>query len=360
MVRVSFLFSSFLLALSSSAQTVYTGESLDGFKVASRIDVSDLPLNSLTKVFLRMPKNQIGQNWFVPVMVAKGQNDGKRLFLNSGIHGDGLNGIRVIQRVINDLDTSKMSGVVVGIPGANVNGMLQNKHRFVSMSGSGSLTDLNQYFPGDTTYPDDVYQYVGTLWEDLIFNNNFTAAVDFQTQATGNTASLNVDADVSVPYVQKMVDLSGADVAVTKAADPESGALDDNLTNVGVAALTYTLAGPRVFDAEPIQRGYDFAQRLISDLNIHSAANTTLSASSKMLVTDTVDTFYAQLGGFVETHVELLDSVTEGQVLATMYDPHGDIIDETKALHSGIIMELMTDPLREPGALIASVAVSKI
>ncbi|OMJ20068.1 hypothetical protein AYI69_g6362 [Smittium culicis] len=363
MVKVSALFTSILLlAASVTSKTVFTGETIDGFRVATHIDVTDLPSNSLTKVFVRMPKNQIGQNWHVPVMIAKGAEDGKRLFLNSGIHGDGLNGIRVVQKVMNDLDTSKMNGVVVGIPGANVNGMLNNKRRFVSMSGSGSLTDLNQYFPGDVEELDDVYQFVGILWDNVISNNNFTAAVDFQTQATGNSACLNVNADVSVNYVKRMVDISGADVVVTKSTDADTGALDDNLAAKGVAAFTYVLANPRVFDNEAIQRGYEFSQRLIADLAIQTSGSRYASpanyVNSDTLVTDTVDTFYANSGGFVETHVELLDSVKKDQVLATMYDPHGDVVEVFKASNAGKVMELLSDPLREPGALIASVAVS--
>ncbi|OMJ09999.1 hypothetical protein AYI70_g10597, partial [Smittium culicis] len=87
-----------VLPLSVFSETVYTGDVISGHKVISKLDISDLPSNSLTKLWLRMTKSHVGQHLHVPILVAKGASDGKRIVFNSGIHGDELNGIRVVQR----------------------------------------------------------------------------------------------------------------------------------------------------------------------------------------------------------------------------------------------------------------------
>ncbi|PVV00034.1 hypothetical protein BB559_000175 [Furculomyces boomerangus] len=360
-MKINFIASVLFAAFARSAM-VYTGDTIDGYQVASQIDVDALPPCSNTRVWLQMPRSSIGQSWHVPVMIAKGEEGGKRLLMNSGIHGDGLNGIRVVQRVINDIDASKLKGVVIGIPGANVNGMLYGKHSFVSMAGSGFLTNLNQYFPGDVEELDDVYQYVGILWDRLISSNNVTHAVDFQTAAIGNTGSVYVEADKAVDYVNTMVSLSGADIATYKTSDPDNGSLDEVLNSKNVSSIVYQLANPRLFELDVIQRGYEYIFRLINDLGIYqnTVGDTDAYKARKgaTFQASAVQNHYANFGGFVETEVELNQDVKEGQVLATMYDPHGDVIDTFKAKSNGRILAMNSDPLRDPGALVVAVAAS--
>ena len=53
----------------------------------------------------------------LPVMVAKGESEGPVLLLTAGLHGDELNGIRIIHRLIEELDVKKLSGTVLALPG---------------------------------------------------------------------------------------------------------------------------------------------------------------------------------------------------------------------------------------------------
>jgi predicted deacylase len=44
-----------------------------------------------------------GQRWYVPIMVAKGAADGKKVLLQAGVHGDELNGVRIVQKAMAQL-----------------------------------------------------------------------------------------------------------------------------------------------------------------------------------------------------------------------------------------------------------------
>src|SRR5215469_7515187 len=67
--------------------TVYTGDVIDGKKVISALNVSDLEPGKHLFYFqgVEMPT---GQYWYVSVIVAKGPKPGKRILLTSGVHGD--------------------------------------------------------------------------------------------------------------------------------------------------------------------------------------------------------------------------------------------------------------------------------
>ncbi|PVU91907.1 hypothetical protein BB561_004147 [Smittium simulii] len=332
MVKILSLLSAALLATIISAETVYTGEIIDKVKVANKIDINDLPEHTHTRLWLEMPRSHNGQSWHLPVLITKGSNEGKRVFLNSGTYGNSLNGIRAVQKVLNDVDPKKVKGAVVGIPGLNMNGMLLNKHRWFSQSGPGSLIDLNQYFPGSTE-GDDIDQFLASLWENLIINNKFNAAVDFQSLANGNASPIFAHADTNVTYVNKMVELSGVDVVINKPGDPKSGNLDDTLNAAGVPTITFQLGNPRLFELGVIQKAYD-----------------------KPHITD-AKYIRANSGGLVDVIVELNQVVQQDQVVGTMYDPHGDVVEIYKAPVKGKVFAFNSDPLREPGSLIVAIAV---
>ncbi|HRG16633.1 MAG TPA: succinylglutamate desuccinylase/aspartoacylase family protein, partial [Pseudomonadota bacterium] len=54
-----------------------------------------------------------------PVIVVHGPTVGPRICLTAAVHGDELNGIEIIRRLMNELDPAEMSGTVIGVPIVN-------------------------------------------------------------------------------------------------------------------------------------------------------------------------------------------------------------------------------------------------
>jgi len=100
---------------------------------------------SATSTRLAWTPNQSFEGIFsaTPVLVVNGAEAGPTLCLTAAVHGDELNGIETVRRVMYGLDPEELSGAVIGVPIVN----LQGFHR-----GSRYLSDrrdLNRYFPGD-------------------------------------------------------------------------------------------------------------------------------------------------------------------------------------------------------------------
>ena len=72
-----------------------------------------------------------------------GANPGPTVCLTSAIHGDELNGIEVVRRVMYDIDPSKLTGTLIGVPIVNLQGF-QRTSRYLS-----DRRDLNRFFPGE-------------------------------------------------------------------------------------------------------------------------------------------------------------------------------------------------------------------
>ncbi|MFN7399746.1 MAG: hypothetical protein ACK5SX_11975, partial [Sandaracinobacter sp.] len=78
MVRsaASLLAALLLSASPVAAETVYTGDLIDGKKVISQLDVNDLAPGQVHKFLFQGVEMGTGQHWYVPVMVAKGVRSG--------------------------------------------------------------------------------------------------------------------------------------------------------------------------------------------------------------------------------------------------------------------------------------------
>ncbi len=99
------------------SETLFTGDILHGIKVITHLSLSDVPPEAVTRYFLRTSSVNSGLDIHLPVWVARGPastlQSGKKLSLSSGVHGDEQNGVRVVQRILEELeagDCSKLNG----------------------------------------------------------------------------------------------------------------------------------------------------------------------------------------------------------------------------------------------------------
>ena len=78
----------------------------------------------------------------MPVHVINGRRSGPRLFVTAAIHGDELNGIEIIRRLLRVRLLSRLRGSLIAVPIVNVFGVL-NHSRYLP-----DRRDLNRSFPG--------------------------------------------------------------------------------------------------------------------------------------------------------------------------------------------------------------------
>jgi len=142
-----------VLARSVSA-TNFTGDVLNGVPVISYLDLSTVPAQNISRYYLRVGELNGGSPLHIPLIVARGTPEsletGKRLSLSAAIHGDELNGIRVVQRIFDQLkgQVATLNGTVIGIPTVNPLGIYLNQRNYFTSSDSGFFTNVNRVFPG--------------------------------------------------------------------------------------------------------------------------------------------------------------------------------------------------------------------
>ncbi|MDF1582314.1 MAG: succinylglutamate desuccinylase/aspartoacylase family protein [Methyloprofundus sp.] len=78
----------------------------------------------------------------MPVHVIHGKRPGPKLFVSAAIHGDELNGVEIVRRLLKQPALKRLQGTLIAIPMVNVYGVIHHS-RYLP-----DRRDLNRSFPG--------------------------------------------------------------------------------------------------------------------------------------------------------------------------------------------------------------------
>ena len=78
----------------------------------------------------------------MPVHVINGKRDGPCLFVSAAIHGDEINGVEIIRRLLSAKTLNRLRGALIAVPVVNVYGFV-SQSRYLP-----DRRDLNRSFPG--------------------------------------------------------------------------------------------------------------------------------------------------------------------------------------------------------------------
>ncbi len=332
------------------AETLYTGDIIEGVPVISTLDVSDLDYGHHRFMF-RGSEMATGQYWYVPVMVAKGKADGKKVLIQAAVHGDELNGVPVVQKVFSQLNPEEMKGAVIGIIGANRSGIEQVSRYWRVSSDGGYGVDFNRVHPGKQ-YGNAAQRHAWLLWEHL-YKDNVDLALDYHTQSTGTAYPLFIYADYRDSDVKTMAELFPAD-QIKK--DPgQKGTVETTFVSQGIPALTVELGKPREYQKDMIDRTVEGTNNVLVHYKVINGDITNTAETAGTYIGNSMYSIRAKVGGFADILVNIGEEVKEGQLVAVQRNAFGDVIQEYHAKSEGKVLAVGTDATRESRALLVRI-----
>jgi len=165
--------------------TVYTGDTIQGVPVISQLQVNDLAPGQQYRFFFQGVQMGTGQHWYVPIVVAKGMQAGKRIGLITGVHGDEVSSINAVQRIMAALDPMQMAGTAIAVYGLSRPAIEYTQAQWPIAQGGGLMIDMNRVWPGDEMGHNAPSRHAGLLWHRL-FQPNLDLAIDYHTVSTGS------------------------------------------------------------------------------------------------------------------------------------------------------------------------------
>ncbi|MDF1630654.1 MAG: succinylglutamate desuccinylase/aspartoacylase family protein [Alcanivoracaceae bacterium] len=243
----------------------------------------------------------------VPVLVAHGESPGPRVCLTAAIHGDELNGIEMVRRMMYQLEPAGMSGTVIGIPIVNLDGFRRSS-RYLS-----DRRDLNRHFPGSPT--GSAADRTGhSLFSQVIRQCQFL--VDLHTGSLQRTNLPQIRGNLKDEHVFDFSRQFGG-ITVLHGVGAK-GTLRRAANDVGIPAVTMEAGGPHQLDEDAVDAGVQSIETLLENLGIQKSKRFWSAPQPVFYQSDWVR---ADQGGILMSQVKLGDKVREGQVLGSVIDP---------------------------------------
>ena len=313
--------------------------------VITHLDVAHTKPGTIGKYMLHIVTDGMGIPTYIPIVVVRGLHEGPVVGLTAAVHGNELNGLPVIHRLVKNLDPKLMKGTVVGVPGVNMPSLVRSQRRFIDG------VDLNHIMPGKPNGTEsEVYAY--RIVDRIV--RHFDYLFDLHTASTGRVNSYYIRADMSDPVVKKMALHQLAQIIVHN--PPGDGTLRGAADDLNIPAITVEVGDPSKFQRGVIRSTATGIMNFLIDLGLIDGeletglVETVLCQRSYWIYTDT--------GGLLSVHPKITDKVAAGDVIATLNNSFGDEIRKYYAPEDGIVIGHSISPLCQTGGRILHLGIA--
>ena len=270
-----------------------------------------------------------------PVLVVNGALPGPTLCLTAAVHGDELNGIEMVRRVMHDIEPGDLSGAVIGIPIVNVQGFRRGS-RYLP-----DRRDLNRYFPGNPN-GSAAARIAHSFFTNVV--SRCDALVDLHTGSFERANLPQIRADLRNPDVLTLTEGFGSMVILH--STPAVGTLRYAATRAGIPAVTLEAGGPSQLELDEVKLGVKGIETLVYTLGM---------IPKRRFWGEPVPVYYrsswvrADNGGILLSDVSLGSTVRKGDVLGTITDPMNNARTEIRSPYSGRIIGMARNQVVMPG-----------
>lgn len=310
-------------------------------------DVAILPGES-KKIDLPVVRLYTDTEIKMPVYVKRARKDGPVMFVSAAVHGDELNGVEIIRRLIRRSSLKLTKGTLIFVPMVNVYGVL-NQSRYMP-----DRRDLNRVFPGSTR---------GSLAGRLahIFLNEIVSkcdyGIDLHTGAIHRSNLPQIRADLDDVETREMAEHFGVPVLLN--SNLRDGSLRESAVEHGVKILLYEAGEALRFDELSIRAGERGVINVLAHLGMISKRKSLSNKKIMPFIAYSSSWVRADNSGFVRDRVQIGDQVTKGQVLAEIGDSFGEVQSKVLAGREGIIIGKQNIPLVQEGDAMFHIAYFK-
>ena len=312
-----------------------------------RIGDFDILPGTQCKIELPVAKLYTDADVSLPVQIIRGTKDGPTIFISAAVHGDELNGIEIIRRLINKPNFKIIRGTVIAVPMVNVYGVV-NQSRYMP-----DRRDLNRCFPGSAK--GSLAARVAHIFLTQIVKH-CDYGIDLHTGAIHRSNLPQIRGDMNDPETKELAQVFA--VPVILHSNVVDGSLRESAVDNGTKVLLYEAGEALRFDDFSIHAGIKGIENVLRHLNMMRKV-TSKRKLKEPYIANSSGWLRANASGVVKHLVELGDRVTIGDKLAEIGSPYGEILGVVKATRSGILIGQQNIPLVQEGEAMFHIAYFK-
>ncbi len=279
----------------------------------------------------------------IPIHIIHGKRAGPTLFISAAIHGDELNGIEIVHRVMRSKRLANLKGTLIAVPMVNVYGVLNQSRYFPDRR------DLNRCFPGSEK--GSLAGRVARLFlKEIAHRSDY--GIDLHTGAIHRSNLPQIRANLKDKETQAMARAFGVPVLLN--ANLRDGSLRQAASESGTRILLYEAGEALRFDEVSIQVGVKGVLDVMAHLGMIRSRK--VKAPAEPFVAESSSWIRADASGFVNHVAKLGDRVEAGATLANITDAFGGALSKLKAKYPGIVIGKQNIPLVQEGEAMYHIA----
>ncbi len=279
----------------------------------------------------------------MPAHVVRGKRDGPRLFVSAAVHGDELNGVEIIRRMLNLRALRRLRGTLIAIPMVNVYGVIHHS-RYLP-----DRRDLNRSFPGSER--GSLASRVADLFMTEIVAN-CTHGIDLHTGAVHRANLPQIRGNLEDPETERLAKLFGVPVLINSRI--RDGSLRQSAADCGVPMLLYEAGEALRFDELSISAGVQGIINVMRGLEMLPPSRR--KPPREPFIANSSSWVRATESGILRTTAALGARVRAKEGLGMIADPFGEKETGVVAEYGGIVIGRTNLPLVHQGEALYHIA----
>ncbi|MDA3879960.1 MAG: succinylglutamate desuccinylase/aspartoacylase family protein [Prolixibacteraceae bacterium] len=277
----------------------------------------------------------------VPVIIERAKNDGPCLLLMAGIHGNEVNGIEIVRKIISKGYNVPENGTIICIPILNIFGFLNQQREFPDGR------DLNRMFPGSAN-GSLASRFAHIFMTEIMPHIDY--CIDFHSggEQRFNYSQIRISEGDAENFI--LAKVFGAKFIV-KAPQREKS-FRDIAFKKGKKILLFEGGKSLYLDKNVTNSGMQGSLNVIQYLGIRDFSNVApfYPLPDELISVNTSTWIRAKYSGMFRSNIRIGSFVKKGEVLGTISDPFGDFEKEIKAPNNGFILCRDHSPIINQGS----------
>ena len=282
-----------------------------GEQVLTRLNISRLPSGTIIDI---------------PVHVLRGAADGPVVLLLAGMHGDEVNGIEIVRRLLRRKKLHPERGTIIAIPVLNIYGFL-NYSREVPDG-----KDVNRSFPGHAQ-GSLASRVAAAFVKEILPWVDY--GIDFHTGGASRANYPQLRCLLEDAASARLAQAFGAPFQINAPFRIKS--LRKEAAKKGKTIIVYECGESLRLEEAGLQIGMDGALRVLDALGLQKSA---LPPARPGIVCQHTRWVRAKVAGMFRIRVELGQFIQKGQLVGSIADPYGEMSVDIKSPYTGYIVGL--------------------
>lgn len=282
----------------------------------------------------------------MPIRVIRGKKPGPILLVSAALHGDEINGVEIIRRLLAMPLLQRLRGTLIAVPVVNVLGFISHS-RYLP-----DRRDLNRSFPGSGG--GSLAARLANTFVDEVFSKS-THGIDLHTGAIHRDNLPQIRANMAVAEIRAMAEAFATPVILDSGDKLIDGSLRRTAFERGIPFIVFEGGEALRFNELAIRsgvRGVIAVMRSLAMLRAGRHKKNTV----KSVVSKRSRWLRAPQSGIVRQAKALGTRIGEGEIIAWVSDPFGERESPIEARFDGIVVGRANLPLVNEGDALFNIA----